>query len=52
MTRADKRKRHRISGITAAAKALGVTRQHLYLVLTGQRRSESLLKRYRERHAA
>lgn len=33
-------------GITHAAKRLKVTRIHLYLVLSGQRTSHRLLKRY------
>lgn len=33
-------------GICADARFLGVTREHLYRVLTGQRASKSLLKRY------
>ena len=36
----------RFPGITAAARRLKVTRIHLYLVLSGQRTSHSLLKRY------
>jgi hypothetical protein len=36
----------RIPGITRAAKELQVTRQHLWLVLTGQRESQPLLRRY------
>ena len=39
----------RIPGIVAAAKALGVTRQHLGLVIRGDRTSPSLLARYRNR---
>jgi hypothetical protein len=35
-------------GICADARKLGVCREHLYRVLTGQRVSQSLLKRYRE----
>jgi len=37
----------RIAGIGAAAAALGVTRQHLRLVIIGDRESEILLSRYR-----
>jgi hypothetical protein len=36
----------RIRGITADAKALGVTREHLYLVLRGERESNPLKARY------
>ena len=36
----------RFPGITRAAKRLKVTRIHLYLVLSGQRTSHRLLKRY------
>jgi hypothetical protein len=35
-------------GICADAKALGVSREHLYRVLTGRRTSQSLMKRYLE----
>lgn len=34
-------------GIVADAKKLGVRREHLWLVLDGQRQSRSLLARYR-----
>lgn len=37
----------RFPGITDAARRLKVTRIHLYLVLSGQRTSHRLLKRYR-----
>lgn len=37
----------RFPGLLADADALGVHRTHLYLVLSGQRVSESLLRRYR-----
>lgn len=37
-------------GITRAAKRLKVTRIHLYLVLSGQRTSHRLLKRYQALH--
>jgi len=40
--------RAKFPGIVAAARALGVTRIHLYLVLSGKRESKSLRKRYRE----
>ena len=36
----------RFPGITEAARRLKVTRIHLYLVLSGQRTSHQLLKRY------
>lgn len=38
----------RFPGIVAAAEALGVTRVHLYLVLSGKRESASLRARYLE----
>jgi len=49
-------KRHRrrgrgptqFAGIVWQARALGVTRHHLYQVLTGQRQSNSLLRRHAE----
>jgi hypothetical protein len=37
----------RFPGICAAARALGVTRHHLYFVLLGDRQSPVLLARYR-----
>lgn len=37
----------RFPGLIADADALGVHRTHLYLVLSGQRTSASLLQRYR-----
>lgn len=47
MATAAKRKRaKRIAGIGIAAAALGVTRQHLGLVLHGDRTSPTLLARY------
>ena len=36
----------RFPGIVADARELGVNRIHLYLVLSGQRQSKSLLRRY------
>ena len=36
----------RFPGINAACAALGCSRTHLYYVLTGQRKSRSLLARY------
>lgn len=49
MATAAKRKRaKRIAGITGDAAALGVTRQHLGLVLHGDRESKPLARRYRE----
>lgn len=38
----------RFPGIKRHAETLGVSRPHLFLVLTGQRKSASLLRRYRE----
>lgn len=38
----------RFQGIVADAKALGVSRVHLYLVLDGRRQSARLLARYNE----
>lgn len=47
MEAAPKRKLgKRIKGITAAARACGVGRQHLRRVLIGERESYPLLKRY------
>jgi len=43
----DERPPGRIRGIVRAAKALGVTRQHLRAVLVGRRRSDRLMQRYR-----
>lgn len=45
-TRNIKHPRYRFPGICRHAKALGVHRIHLYLVLSGGRRSASLLRRY------
>jgi hypothetical protein len=42
------KRRVKFTGICADAKILGVSREHLYRVLIGQRTSQSLLKRYRE----
>jgi hypothetical protein len=44
---AKKKQAPRIKGICDAALALGVTRQHLALVIRKKRASRSLLKRYR-----
>lgn len=41
-------RKFRYRGICKAAVSLGVTRVHLYLVLTGQRESKSLLDRYEQ----
>lgn len=46
-----KQKRHprrktRFSGIVRAARNLGVTREHLYLVITNRRNSPRLAARY------
>lgn len=38
----------RFPGITADATRLGVDRVHLFRVLTGERKSASLVARYRE----
>lgn len=38
----------RFEGIGEDAKTLGVNRSHLYLVLTGQRSSQSLKRRYQQ----
>ena len=38
----------RIKGICGAAKALGVTHQHLWAVLRGRRASKTLMRRYRD----
>jgi hypothetical protein len=53
MLRVSQKKREpkrsvRFVGIVADAKKLGVSREHLYRVLIGQRTSDSLLKRYQE----
>ena len=37
----------RFPGIVESARALGVSRDHLFKVLTGKRSSASLLERYR-----
>jgi hypothetical protein len=42
-----KRNKRRFLGLPAAARALGVDRTHLWRVLTGQRVSLSLRKRFR-----
>jgi hypothetical protein len=44
----SKRRVVQFVGIVADATRLGVSREHLYRVLTGQRISKSLLKRYQE----
>jgi hypothetical protein len=41
-----RRGRVRFPGICEDATRLGITREHLYRVLTGKRKSKSLLKRY------
>jgi hypothetical protein len=38
----------RFPGLINAAAALGVHRNHLYLVLSGQRKSRRLLSRYQQ----
>lgn len=40
------RKPHKYKGIMRHAAELGVSRGHLWMVLTGQRHSSSLLQRY------
>lgn len=50
--RKSTKKRLRFPGIVAAAAFLGVTRVHLYRVLTKERRSPELLKRYRALNGA
>ena len=47
MPEQTKRVKRKFWGICADAKTLGVTREHLWYVLTGRRRSRSLLLRYR-----
>jgi hypothetical protein len=42
----SKKRTVRFPGIVADAKALGVTRQTLWRVLTGEWQSRSLLRRY------
>jgi hypothetical protein len=44
--KSEQKRNVRFPGICAAAKALGVTREHLYRVLTGERHSASLSRRY------
>ena len=44
--------RRRPTGNPAAAAALGVDRTHLWRVLRGQRRSDRLMRRYRELEGA
>jgi len=44
----ESKRQVRFIGICADATKLGVTREHLYRVLIGQRTSRSLLRRYRE----
>ena len=38
----------RFPGVSADAKRLGCTKQHLWLTLAGQRTSHSLMRRYLE----
>lgn len=40
----------RFPGLVANAQRLGVTRNHLYLVLTGARKSQQLLDRLAQMH--
>ena len=42
-----KRGRTQFPGIVEDARSLGVSRVHLFLVLTGQRTSKGLLNRYK-----
>lgn len=42
-----RKSRIKYAGITDAARRLGVTRQHLYLVLERKRQSRPLLLRYK-----
>ena len=44
----ESKRRVRFPGICEDAFRLGVSREHLYRVLTGERKSKSLLKRYTE----
>ena len=46
-TRSIRKRQVKFPGLLNAALALGVHRNHLYLVLSGQRTSKSLLRRYR-----
>lgn len=46
-TAANRKRAKRIRGIVADANALRMSRDHLRLVLNGQRSSPKLLKRYR-----
>ncbi len=53
-TKRNQKKPHpkvRFPGITEDAAALGVTRPHLWMVLTGARVSKRLTTRYREHSA-
>jgi DNA-binding phage protein len=43
-----KKRRWRFRGLCANARQLGVTRNHLYKVLAGERESEGLMRRYKE----
>jgi hypothetical protein len=46
-TSKTKPKRHRFRGIGKHADTLGVSRGHLYLVLAGERKSATLIRRYK-----
>lgn len=48
MLRVAHKRRWMIRGLSASAKALGVSRVHLWMVLTQRRESASLLRRYQE----
>jgi hypothetical protein len=46
--KSETKRRSRFTGICADAEALGVSREHLFRVLTGERQSRSLMRRYLE----
>jgi hypothetical protein len=46
--KSETKKRSRFTGICADAEVLGVSREHLFRVLTGERQSRSLMRRYLE----
>jgi len=43
-----KKRAHQIKGIVSAARALSVSRQHLWAVIRGKRLSPSLLSRWKD----
>lgn len=47
-TKKARKRAPKIRGMVADAEALGVCRTHLWRVLTGQRESRSLMRRYQE----